>query len=340
MFIDQARIFAKAGNGGSGACSFRREKFVPEGGPSGGDGGNGGNVTFVASTRISTLLDLRYQRHYEAKAGEYGRDANRHGANGKDVVLSLPIGTIIRDEHTGEILADLVTEGQMAVVARGGRGGKGNARFATSTNQAPRKFEEGTPGEERWLVLELKLLADVGLVGFPNAGKSTLISTISAAHPEIASYPFTTLRPYLGVVEWAEHESFVVADIPGLIEGAHDGKGLGIQFLRHIQRTAFLLYLIDVSEWTEEDPVAGFHTLQKELKAFDPALLERQFAIAGTKIDAQGEGKHLTALQRFCKKQGHRFFPISSATMQGIPEIMRFLGQTVQEAKTSCVTNS
>ena len=340
MFIDQARLFVKAGNGGSGACSFRREKFVPEGGPDGGDGGNGGDVIFVASTRVSTLLDLRYQRHYEAKAGQPGHDANRHGANGKDVVLPLPIGTLVRDEHTGEVLADLITEGQMAIVARGGKGGKGNSRFATSTNRAPRKFEEGTPGEERWLTLELKLLADVGLVGFPNAGKSTLISTISAAHPDIASYPFTTLRPYLGVVEWAEHETFVVADIPGLVEGAHDGKGLGIQFLRHIQRTAFLLYLIDVSEWTQEDPIASFHTLQKELQAFDPSLMERQFAIAGTKIDAQGEGQHLKDLQGFCKKHGYRFFPISSATRQGIPEIMRFLGQTVKETKTSCVNKS
>lgn len=340
MFIDQARIFVKAGNGGSGSCSFRREKFVPEGGPDGGDGGHGGHVIFVASNRVSTLLDLRYQRHYEAKAGEAGHGAKRHGANGEDVTLALPVGTLIKDEQTGELLADLITEGQTAIVARGGKGGKGNARFATSTNQAPRKFEEGTPGEERWLILELKLLADVGLVGFPNAGKSTLISTISAAHPEIASYPFTTLRPHLGVVQWAEHETFVVADIPGLIEGAHEGKGLGIQFLRHIQRTAFLLYLIDVSEWIEEDPIDTFQTLQQELEAFDPALLERRFAIAATKIDARGEGQHLTTLQHYCAEQGFRCFPISSATRQGIPELMRFLGQTVKETKTSCVHNS
>jgi len=340
MFIDHARLFVKAGNGGSGSCSFRREKFVPEGGPDGGDGGRGGHINFVASSRVSTLLDFRYKRHYEAKSGESGHGSHRHGANGMDVVLPLPIGTIIKDEQTGEILADLITEGQTAIVAHGGKGGRGNSHFATSTNRAPRKFETGMPGEERWLVLELKLLADVGLVGFPNAGKSTLISTISAAHPEIASYPFTTLRPHLGVVEWAEHESFVVADIPGLIEGAHDGKGLGIHFLRHIQRTAFLLYLIDVSEWTQEDPISSFYTLQKELRAFDPSLLERQFAIAGTKIDAQGEGQHLTFLQEFCAEQAYRFFPISSATREGIPELMRFLGQTVKETKTSCVTNS
>ena len=340
MFIDQARLFVKAGNGGAGSRSFRREKFVPEGGPDGGDGGRGGHVSFVASNRVSTLLDFRYQRHYEAKSGESGHGSHRHGANGTDVMLPLPIGTIIKDEQTGEILADLISEGQTAIVAHGGKGGRGNSHFATSTNRAPRKYEEGIPGEERWLILELKLLADVGLVGFPNAGKSTLISTISAAHPEIASYPFTTLRPHLGVVEWAEHESFVVADIPGLIEGAHDGKGLGIQFLRHIQRTAFLLYLIDVSEWTQDDPIETFHTLQTELQAFDPALLERQFAIAGTKIDAQGEGQHLTTLQEFCAKQAYQFFPISSATTQGIPGLMRFLGQTVKEAKTSCANNS
>lgn len=340
MFIDQARIFVKAGKGGSGSCSFRREKFVPEGGPDGGDGGHGGQVIFVASNRVSTLLDLRYQRHYEAKAGESGHGAKRHGANGQDVTLALPVGTLITDEQSGEILADFITEGQTAIVARGGKGGKGNARFATSTNQAPRKFEEGTPGEERWLTLELKLLADVGLVGFPNAGKSTLISTISAAHPEIASYPFTTLRPHLGVVQWAEHESFVVADIPGLIEGAHEGKGLGIQFLRHIQRTAFLLYLIDVSGWTEEDPIHTFQTLQKELEAFDPALVERRFAVACTKFDIVGEGRHLATLQEYCNEQKIPCFPISSATGHGIPELTRFLGQTVKDAKTSCVNNS
>jgi GTPase len=339
MFIDFARIFVKAGNGGSGACSFRREKFVPYGGPDGGDGGNGGNVTFVASSRVSTLLDFRYQRHYEARSGQAGQGRNRHGSNGQDVLLPLPVGTIVKNEETGETLADLVTEGQTAIVARGGKGGRGNSHFATSTNRAPRKFEEGTPGEARWLTLELKLLADVGLVGFPNAGKSTLISTISAAHPEIASYPFTTLRPHLGVVAWGEHDSFVVADIPGLIEGAHDGKGLGIQFLRHIQRTAFLLYMIDVSEWAQEDPLATFQTLRKELEAFDPLLLERSFAIAGTKIDAQGAGQAREALETFCLAESYPFFPISSATRQGITELVRFLGQTVTAARTPCATN-
>ncbi len=339
MFIDYARIFVKAGNGGSGACSFRREKFVPHGGPDGGDGGNGGNVTFVASSRVSTLLDFRYQRHYEARAGQAGQGRNRHGANGPDVLLPLPVGTIVKDEETGETLADLITEGQTSIVARGGKGGRGNSHFATSTNRAPRKFEEGTPGESRWLTLELKLLADVGLVGFPNAGKSTLISTISAAHPEIASYPFTTLRPHLGVVAWGEHDSFVVADIPGLIEGAHDGKGLGIQFLRHIQRTAFLLYMIDISEWAQEDPLATFQTLRKELEAFDPLLLERPFAVAGTKIDAQGAGQAREALQTFCLAGSYPFFPISSVTRQGITELVRFLGQTVTAARTPCATN-
>ena len=339
MFIDHARIFVKAGNGGNGACSFRREKYVPHGGPDGGDGGNGGNVIFLASSRVSTLLDFRYQRHYEAQAGEAGSGRNRHGANGRDILLPLPVGTTVKDEDSGVILTDLVTEGQQAVVARGGKGGRGNAQFATSTNRAPRKFEEGTPGEQGWLILELKLLADVGLIGFPNAGKSTLISTISAAHPEIASYPFTTLRPHLGVVACNENDSFVVADIPGLIEGAHDGKGLGIQFLRHIQRTAFLLYLIDVSEWCQDDPVQAFQTLRKELQAYDPSLLERPFAVAGTKIDAQGEGHRLHCLKKFCLDQGYLFFPISSATGQGLPELVGFLGQTVKKAKFSCAIN-
>ncbi len=253
MFIDQARILVKAGSGGNGACSFRREKYVPHGGPDGGDGGHGGHVVFQASTRISTLIDFRYLRHYEAASGHYGQGGNRSGLKGTDVILPVPVGTVVKDEDSGTILADLTNDQQSVIIAHGGKGGRGNARFATSTNQAPRQCETGTPGEERSLLLELKLLADVGLVGFPNAGKSTLISSISSAHPEIASYPFTTLRPHLGVVSVSEDQSFVVADIPGLIEGAHEGKGLGFQFLRHIQRTAFLLFLVDISEWTVEE---------------------------------------------------------------------------------------
>lgn len=337
MFIDQARIFIKAGDGGTGHCSFRREKFAEFGGPNGGDGGDGGDVVFVASNRVSTLLDLRYQKHYEATSGVRGLKTNCHGANGSDIVIALPVGTLVKTED-GDIIADLIAEGQTAIVAKGGKGGKGNARFATSTNRAPRQFEPGTPGEERWVNLELKLLADVGLVGFPNAGKSTLISAISSAHPEIASYPFTTLRPHLGVVEWMEHSSFVVADIPGLIEGAHEGKGLGIKFLRHIQRTAFLLYLVDITEWSSEDPIVIVETLQRELQAFDPELLERPFAIVATKIDTQGNGQHLEALREYCATHHYPFFPISAVTREGLPSLVTYLGKAVLEAKTSCAS--
>ena len=338
MFIDHARIFVKAGDGGSGHCSFRREKFVPRGGPSGGDGGNGGHVIFAASNQVSTLLDLRYQRHYAAQSGERGQKANCHGANGLNVVIHIPVGTLVKVEETGETLVDLTTDGQTFVVAEGGKGGKGNARFATSTNRGPREFEPGTSGEERWLTLELKLLADVGLVGFPNAGKSTLISTISSAHPEIASYPFTTLRPHLGVVEWAEESSFVVADIPGLIEGAHEGKGLGIQFLKHIQRTALLLCLIDITEGLEQDPIGIFETLRSELQAFDPSLLERPFAIAATKIDSQGEGRHLQTLQAYCVEHQYPCFPLSAITREGLPALVTYLGKAVLENQASCIS--
>jgi GTP-binding protein len=338
MFNDHARIFVKAGDGGSGHCSFRREKFVPRGGPSGGDGGHGGHVIFTASNQVSTLLDLRYQRHYAAQSGERGQKANCHGANGLNVVIHVPVGTLVKLEETGETLVDLITDGQTFVVAEGGKGGKGNARFATSTNRGPREFEPGTPGEERWLTLELKLLADVGLVGFPNAGKSTLISTISSAHPEIGSYPFTTLRPHLGVVEWAEESSFVVADIPGLIEGAHEGKGLAIQFLKHIQRTALLLFLVDVTEGLEQDPINIFETLRSELKAFDPTLLERPFAIAATKIDSQGEGSHLHSLQAYCAEHHYPCFPLSAITKEGLPTLVTYLGKAVLENKASCLS--
>ncbi|MEE9233792.1 MAG: GTPase ObgE [Nitrospirales bacterium] len=340
MFIDQARIFVKAGDGGSGHCSFRREKFVPRGGPNGGDGGDGAHVVFRASTRISTLLDFRYQRHYQAPSGERGQKSNRHGSTGDNLIIPVPVGTLIKTEDTGALLSDLTRDGQTAILAVGGKGGKGNARFASSTDRAPRKFEAGTPGEAQWLTLELKLLADVGLVGFPNAGKSTLISTISSAHPEIASYPFTTLRPHLGVVQLTEDSSFVVADIPGLIEGAHEGKGLGIQFLKHVQRTAFLLYLIDITEGTSEDPIASFETLRTELQAFDSALLERPFAIAATKIDSQGEGHHLNILREYCATHHYHLFPLSSVTREGLHALVTYLGKAVLETKASCASSS
>ncbi|MXX11646.1 MAG: GTPase ObgE [Nitrospira sp. SB0677_bin_15] len=333
MFIDYAKIFVRSGNGGNGGCSFRREKFVPHGGPDGGDGGNGGSVVATASTRVTTLLDLKYRRHYEAESGAPGQKANRHGRTGADVTITVPVGTVIRCADT--ILADLVTPEQRVIVAKGGKGGKGNARFATSTNRAPRTFEEGMPGEELHLDLELKLLADVGLVGFPNAGKSTLISTLSAARPEIADYPFTTLQPHLGVVPMGEYDSFVMADIPGLIQGAHRGKGLGHQFLKHIQRTRFLLYLIDVSDWTTDDPVSTLRVLQEELSAFDLTLGKRAFAVVGTKIDAQGNGQRRREIECYCRDQQVTFFPISSATREGLDTLRTFMAQRLQEIEAA-----
>lgn len=339
MFIDQARIYVKAGQGGDGACSFRREKYVPYGGPDGGDGGNGGHVVMIASNRITTLLDLRYQRHYEAQSGRAAQKADRHGRTGSDTVIRVPIGTIVKDDSTGETLADLVHDGQSVIVAHGGRGGKGNARFVSSTNRAPRQFETGTQGEAHWLTLELKLLADVGLVGFPNAGKSTLISSISSAHPEIASYPFTTLRPYLGVVSLDEVHSFVVADIPGLLEGAHQGKGLGFQFLRHIQRTAFLLYLIDASEWTPEDPVSTFTTLRKELANYDSSLEQRSFAVVGTKLDIKGNEQNLGRLRDYCERHHFPFFAVSAVTREGLDSLVQHVGSQVERARAMCESN-
>lgn len=339
MFVDQARIFVKAGSGGDGVCRFRREKYVPRGGPDGGDGGNGGNIVFVASTRVSTLLDFRYKRHYEAPSGEPGDGSNKHGRTGEDIVIPVPIGTLIKDEQTQTNIGDLTSEGQTLVAAQGGRGGRGNSHFATPTNRAPQQFEIGTPGEERWLVLELKLLADVGLVGFPNAGKSTLIASISSARPEIASYPFTTLRPNLGVVRLEDELSFVVADIPGLIEGAHQGKGLGFQFLRHIHRTAFLLFLIDISEWIQEDPVSSFEILRKELETYDTNMLQRPFAVVASKVDSQGTGAYLSKLRTYCELHRFPFFPISAVTREGLPDLLAFLGQEITKAKSTCETS-
>jgi len=340
MFIDQARIAVKAGSGGDGACSFRREKFVPRGGPDGGNGGHGGNIIFKASTRVSTLLDFRYLRHYEAPSGHYGQGENKSGSAGTDVIIPVPVGTTIKEAETDTILADLITDQQAVTIAHGGKGGRGNSNFATPTNRAPREFETGTPGEEHSLILELKLLADVGLVGFPNAGKSTLISSISSAHPEIASYPFTTLRPHLGVVSVTEDQSFVVADIPGLIEGAHEGKGLGFQFLRHIQRTAFLLLLIDISEWSVDDPVTSLLTLRNELESYDADLAQRQFAVVATKVDSQGTGELRQTLQAYCESHQLSFFPISAVTREGLPPLLAFLAQHVSNVRNTCETSS
>jgi GTPase len=313
---------------------------VPHGGPDGGDGGHGGSVLLAASRRLTTLLDLRYQQQYQAKPGGPGGGSNKHGRSADDVLVPVPVGTLVRDDATGEVLADLTADGQRCVVAQGGKGGRGNARFASSTNRVPTHFEPGTPGEERWLKLELKLLADVGLVGFPNAGKSTLIAAISAAHPKIADYPFTTLTPNLGVVAWTDDRSYVVADIPGLIEGAHEGKGLGLQFLRHIERTSFLLHLVDISQWAADDPVDSLKVLRQELAAYDDQLPAKPFAVVGTKLDLKGDETRLRRLRDYCKRRRIAFFPISSATREGLDALTAHVGQQVESLRASCATAS
>ena len=318
QFIDQATIFVKAGNGGNGAISFRREKFVPKGGPDGGTGGNGGHVIVRADRQLGTLLDFRYKRHYKAESGENGRGKDQTGKTGLDTVLKVPCGTVVKDGPTDRILADLVKDGTEVVVARGGRGGKGNAEFATSTNQAPRIAEPGTPGEECELLLELKLLADVGLVGFPNAGKSTLISTVSAAKPKIADYPFTTLTPNLGIVRYAEGKSFTLADMPGLIMGAHQGKGLGIQFLRHIERTRVLVFLI---ESVSEDPKRDYEILLNKLASYNEELAKKPKIVALTKIDLFDAA----TLKRLKKVTFGRRIPvvrISSVSRAGVQDLL------------------
>lgn len=282
MFIDQAKIYVKAGDGGNGIVSFRREKFVPRGGPAGGDGGHGGHVIFRVDTHLQTLLDFRYNQHFKAERGANGQGSNKTGKSGKDLIIRVPPGTVVKDFSTGEILCDLIHPGQSVVVAEGGRGGRGNARFATSTNQAPRRAEPGTPGEEKTFLLELKLIADVGLVGFPNAGKSTLLSRVSSATPKIADYPFTTLNPNLGYVKIGDDFSFVMADIPGLIEGASGGRGLGLQFLRHIERTELLLFLIDS---TRENPAEDYEILKKELETYSRELMHKPEIVAFSKGD-------------------------------------------------------
>jgi GTP-binding protein len=314
QFVDQARITVKAGNGGNGCISFRREKYVPKGGPDGGNGGRGGNVIIRADRQLGTLLDFKYQRHYRAGSGEHGRGKKQDGKWGEDIVIRVPCGTIIKDAADEEVLADLVNHHDELLIARGGRGGRGNAEFATSTNQAPRIAEPGGIGEERELLLELKLLADVGLVGFPNAGKSTLISVISAAKPKIADYPFTTLVPNLGIVRYAEGKSFTVADIPGLIEGAHQGKGLGIQFLRHIERTRALVFLIEV---TSANPKADFKVLLNELTKYDADLARKPKVVALTKTDLIDQ-KELKVRAKLAFGRGVSVVPISAVAGTGI----------------------
>jgi len=288
VFVDEIDVFVKGGDGGAGCVSFRREKFVPRGGPDGGDGGDGGSVILQADPAISTLLDFHYQRHYAAERGQHGKGANKHGRSGADTVLRVPLGTVVSDRDRGDALGDLTAAGERLTVARGARGGRGNARFANSTNRAPRRADLGRAGEERWIHLELKLLADVGVVGFPNAGKSTLVSRLSAATPKIADYPFTTLVPALGIVRVDEHTTFVIADLPGLIAGAALGKGLGHRFLRHTERTRLLLHLVDLDPTNGRDPVEDWHVIQEELEAYSPEMAARPQVVAANKAELPG----------------------------------------------------
>lgn len=329
MFVDQARIFVKGGDGGNGTVAFRREKYVPQGGPSGGDGGRGANVVFQADEGLRTLMDFRYRRHYKGQRGEHGKGKNMHGASAPDLVIKVPVGTVIKDAETGAVLADLVENGQTFVGAKGGRGGRGNARFATSTHRAPAFAEKGEPGDERWLILELKLLADVGLVGFPNAGKSTFISRVSAARPKIADYPFTTLVPNLGVVEVAPGESFVMADIPGLISGAHRGAGLGHEFLRHIERTRVLVFILDCSGFEGRDPVEDYETLLEELRLYRSDLMERPRIIAANKVDVPGAMEVVSSLRERVKDIP--VFPISALTGEGVDQLVNKVYQTLSQ---------
>jgi len=329
MFIDEVRILVKAGDGGNGCMAFRREKYVPRGGPSGGDGGRGGDVVLVADPHENTLLRYRFNPEHKAERGRHGEGSNCKGADGHSVELDVPVGTVVYDEATGERLCDFTEPGQRFLVARGGKGGKGNARYATSTHQAPTEHQPGFPGEEKRLRMELKLLADVGLVGFPNAGKSTLIARISAARPKIADYPFTTLEPNLGVVQLPDFRSFVVADIPGLIAGAHLGHGLGIQFLRHIERTRLLAHLVDVSEASGRDPVEDFETVMTELASFSPDLVAKPMVVVATKMDAAQDPARVAALRNLAAERGLDFFEISSATGLGIEQLKLAIAQRI-----------
>lgn len=321
MFYDKAKIYVKGGDGGSGCVAFRREKYVPDGGPWGGDGGRGGSIIFRADEGLSTLVDFRYHSHYKAERGQHGMGKNMHGRSGGDLVLRVPVGTIVRDAETGRKIVDLVKNGQEVVVARGGRGGRGNTRFVTLSNKAPKMAEKGEPGEELWLTLELKLLADVGLVGFPNAGKSTLISRVSAARPKIADYPFTTLVPNLGVVRIDGDTSFVMADIPGLIEGAHTGAGLGHEFLRHVERTRVLVHVLDMAGTGGRDPVDDFTVINRELALYNSKLAARPMLVAANKMDLTGSDENLT---RLCRELGDKFtvYPISAVTGEGLDPLL------------------
>jgi GTP-binding protein len=343
MFVDEVDIHVTAGDGGRGCLAFRREKRVPRGGPSGGDGGHGGSIYVVASPHTNTLINYRFHPEFDAERGEHGQGSNRTGRDGSDLELPVPIGTLVYEKTAGDLplrlLADLAHEGERVLVAKGGRGGMGNARFATSTNRAPRKVQPGEPGEAKSLRLELKLLADVGLVGFPNAGKSTLISRISAARPRIADYPFTTLTPNLGVVGLSGDRSFVVADVPGLIEGAHRGLGLGHQFLRHLERTKVLIHLVDVSGASGRDPVSDLDTVRRELELFQRTFAARPQLVAANKIDAADDETRIAALKARAAELGLPFFRVSGVTGEGVPELLEATWRELARARQSAAAD-
>ncbi len=335
MFIDQATIRVKAGDGGNGCVAFRREKYVPKGGPSGGDGGSGGSVYVVATKRLNTLYHLQFERDWRAGRGQHGMGSNCSGVNGEDVVIELPVGSVVRDKEAGEVLADLTEEGQRVLVAKGGRGGWGNQHFATSTRQAPRFAQPGDAGEERQLFIELKLIADVGIVGLPNAGKSTLISVISAAKPKIADYPFTTLVPNLGVVSSDDDQTFVVSDIPGLIEGAHEGRGLGHEFLRHVERCSLLLHLVDLS--ANEHPEEDAEVVARELELHSKTLAAKPRLICGSKLDSAIPGNS-EKLRAYADRHGYQYHEISAVTGDGVRELVRKLTEMIRVEREKEVT--
>jgi len=331
-FIDEAKFYVKAGDGGNGCISFHREKFVPRGGPNGGDGGKGGDVYLVADRNLHSLIDFRFRSHFKAESGLGGQGSDKHGRGGKDRIIRVPLGSIIKNAETGEVLVDLILPEQTYRIAEGGKGGLGNARFATSTNRAPRKATPGRAGEEFWLIIELKLLADVGLIGLPNAGKSTLLSKLSAANPKIASYPFTTLEPQLGVLHFKYTDPCIIADIPGLIEGAHQGIGLGHQFLRHIERTSILLHLIDAAN-PGEQPLQEYHVLTSELAAYNEELLKRKHLIILTKIDLI-DAERLVEVKDLFAAAGLQVLAISAETGAGLAELREILGSLLEAQRT------
>jgi GTP-binding protein len=333
MFVDKVKIYVKAGDGGDGAVAFLREKYKPYGGPAGGDGGKGGDVILMATSKKLTLYDFKYKRHFRAPNGERGRGKNQHGKDAQDLTLEVPIGTVVIDAESGQVICDLTQEGQMCVVAKGGKGGRGNAHFATPTNQAPKYAEKGQKGEERWLLLELKLIADVGIIGLPNAGKSTLISKLTKAKPKIADYPFTTLSPVLGVMELEDTNRIVLADIPGLIEGASQGKGLGLEFLRHIERTKLLLHLVDVSDQRQIEPLEAFQIVNSEMEKYNPELLKKKQIVVGTKIDILSDRKILNKLKKEFAKMGYMFIPVSSITGEGMDTLKKAIIEQIKGGK-------